>query len=71
MRVRKVTVRLDGKRVRVRRGKRGKRTAVIDLRGRRRGTAVVRIRIVGTRRGKAARSVQTRAFRTCRSRKRR
>ena len=46
-------------------------TAVIDLRGRRRGTAVVRIRIEGTRRGKAARSVQTRAFRTCRSRKRR
>ncbi len=70
MRVRKVTVRLDGKRVRVRRGKRGKRTAVIDLRGRRRGTAVVRIRIAGTRRGKAARSVQTRAFRTCRPRRR-
>jgi CubicO group peptidase (beta-lactamase class C family) len=60
MRVRKVSVLLDGVPVAVARGK-----AVIDLRGRGPGVAVVRIRVEGTRRGKPAVSRQTRAFRTC------
>ena len=65
MKVRRVTVKVDGRAIRVR--KRGKRrTAIVDLRGRPAGTAVVRIRVVGTRRGKRAVSRQTRAFRTCR-----
>ena len=65
MKVRKVTVTVDGRRARVRRGKRIR--ATVDLRGRTRGTAVVRIRIHGTRRGKRALVRETRAFRTCRS----
>lgn len=63
MRVRRVTVTVDGRAVTVRRGKRMR--AVVDLRGRSAGTTVVRIRIDGRRRGKAAMSRQTRAFRTC------
>ena len=63
MRVRRVTVTVDGRRVRVRRGKRMR--ATVDLRGRTSGTAVVRIRVDGTRRGRRATSRQTRAFRTC------
>jgi CubicO group peptidase (beta-lactamase class C family) len=63
MKVRQVSVRLDGKRVRVRRGKR--MTAVIDLRGRAPGLAVVRIRVTGVRRGKRATANTTRTFRTC------
>jgi CubicO group peptidase (beta-lactamase class C family) len=63
MKVRKVFVELDGTPVAVTRGKRT--TAVIDLRGRPPGAAIVRIRIAGTRRGKPAVSRQTRAFRTC------
>ena len=63
MRVSKVSVLLDGRRVPLRGGRR--LSAVIDLRGRARGTAVVRIRFAGTRRGRRAVSRQTRAFRTC------
>ena len=69
MKVRKVSVRLGGKAMPVRR-RRGRITAVVDLRGRRPGAAVVRIRVVGTRRGKPARSRQTRAFFTCAAPKR-
>jgi CubicO group peptidase (beta-lactamase class C family) len=69
MKVRRVSVRLDGKRVAVRRTKRGRRTAVIDLRGRGRGAAVVRIRVSGTRRGKKVTLRRTRVFRTCASRR--
>jgi len=66
MRIRRVSVRLDGKRVPVRR--RGRRIiAVIDLRGRGAGVAVVRIAVYGSRRGKPARELQTRAFSTCRN----
>ena len=64
MKVRKVTVLLDGVPVAVKKVRRRYR-AVIDLRGRGPGTAVVRIRIQGKRRGKPAVSRQTRAFRTC------
>jgi CubicO group peptidase (beta-lactamase class C family) len=65
MKVRAVAVSLDGKRVKVRRGR--KYRAVIDLRGRPGpGTVKVRIRITGTRRGKRAVTRRTRTFRTCR-----
>jgi CubicO group peptidase (beta-lactamase class C family) len=64
MKVKRVSVRLDGKRVRVRRGKR-RMTAVVDLRRHAPGVARVRIRIDGTRRGKRARSAHTRAFVIC------
>jgi hypothetical protein len=64
MRVRSISVRLDGRPAPFRRGRRIR--ALVDLRGRGPGTAVVRIRLDGTRRGQRARSVQTRAFRTCR-----
>ena len=60
MRARKVSVGLDGEPIAVKRGK-----AVIDLRGRGPGVAVVRIRISGVRRGRPAVLRQTRAFRTC------
>ena len=63
MKVRKVRVTLDGRRMRVVRGKRIR--AVIDLRGRAKGKAVVRIRLTGTRRGKPATVKRTRVFRTC------
>ena len=63
MKVRTVSVLLDGRRVPVRRGRR--LSAVIDLRGRGPGTAVVRIRFAGTRRGRRAVVRQTRAYRTC------
>lgn len=63
MRIRKASVTLDGEPVPVRRGRR--MTAVIDLRGRPRGRAVVRIRLQGTRRGRPAVVRRTRAFRTC------
>ena len=64
MRVWKVSVLLYDEPVPVSRGKR--RTAVIDLRGRGPGIAVVRVRLAGKRHGKRTRVVQTRAFRTCR-----
>ena len=63
MKVRRVSVRLDGRAVRVRRGR--PITAVIDLRGRGPGRAVVRIRLDGTRRGKRIRVVKTRRYATC------
>jgi CubicO group peptidase (beta-lactamase class C family) len=66
MRIRRVSVRLDGRRVPVRR-RGGQITAIIDLRGRGPGIAVVRIAVYGARRGKPARSLQTRAFTTCRN----
>ena len=59
-RVRRISVRLDGKALRVRRGR-----AVVDLRGRGPGVAVVRIRVDGTRRGRPVRLIRTRVFRTC------
>ena len=68
MRVRKVSVRLDGKAIPVRRGRRI--SAVVDLRGRGPGTAVVRIRLDGTRRGKPTRARQTRAFLICTGKRR-
>jgi hypothetical protein len=64
MRVRRVSVRLDGKPVRVRRGKR-RMTAVVDLRRHAPGVALVRIRVAGKRHGKRARSTHTRAFVVC------
>ena len=63
MKVRKVRVTLDGRRMRVVRGKRIR--AVIDLRGRAKGKALVRIRLTGTRRGKPATVKRSRVFRTC------
>ena len=63
MKVRKVKVTLDGRRILVVRGKRIR--ALIDLRGRPPGKAIVRIRLTGTRRGKPATVKQKRVFRTC------
>ena len=63
MKVRKVKVTLDGRRIRVVRGKRMR--ALVDLRGRPPGKAVVRIRLTGTRRGKPATVKHKRVFRTC------
>jgi hypothetical protein len=61
--VRRVVVTLDGKRLRVTRGRRF--GAVVDLRGRGPGTAVVRNRIEGTRAGRSVVVRRTRTFRTC------
>ena len=44
---------------------RGVMRALIDLRGRPPGKAIVRIRLTGTRRGKPATVKRTRVFRTC------
>ena len=63
MKVRKVSGHARRPQVRVVRGKRI--SAVIDLRGRAKGKAVVRIRLTGTRRGKPATVKRTRVFRTC------
>jgi hypothetical protein len=63
LRLRRVAVSLDGRPIRVRRGKRI--TAVVDLRGRGPGIAVVRIRMRGTRGGKTVRTLRTRSFVTC------
>ena len=63
MKVRKVRVTLDGRRIRVVRGKRMR--ALVDLRGRPPGKAVVRIRLTGTRRGTPATVNHKRVFRTC------
>ena len=63
MRVRRVSVRLDGKVVRVRRGRRI--TVVVDPQVRGPGTVVVRIRFIGTRRGKRVSVDRTRVFETC------
>lgn len=63
LQIKRISVLLNGRPVRVRRGKR--LTAVIDLRGRGAGISVVRVRIEGIRRGKPTQLVQTRAFKTC------
>jgi CubicO group peptidase (beta-lactamase class C family) len=63
MRIQRIAVSLDGRPIRVRKGRRI--TAVVDLRGRRAGIAVVRIRLRGTRRGRTVRTLQTRSFVMC------
>jgi len=65
LKVRRVVVTLDGKRLRVVRGRRF--GSVVDLTGRGPGTAVVRIRIDGTRAGRTAVVRRQRTFRTCAS----
>ncbi len=60
----RISVRVDGRPVRVRRTAR-RTTAVIDLRGRGRTIATVRILVTGRRGGRTVTHRQTRAFRTC------
>jgi hypothetical protein len=63
LRIKHISVLVDGKRARVLRGKRIR--AVVDLRGRGPGMAIVRIVVKGTRGGKKAAYRRTLAYRTC------
>ena len=67
LKIKRVSVLVDGVRARILRGKRIR--AVIDLRGRGPGLAVVRIVVRGKKGRKSAGYRQTRAYRTCKPRR--
>jgi CubicO group peptidase (beta-lactamase class C family) len=65
LRIRSVSVLVSGRPARVLRGRRLR--AVVDLRGRGPGLAIVRIVVRGTRKGRPAGYRRTRVYRTCRA----